>query len=58
MKHLDALATLGDPWPNLGAVQHDIAFRGPNTATMSALDLLDFVQRMGGICATARMLEL
>ena len=28
MKDLDALATLGDPWPNLGQVQHDIAFLG------------------------------
>ena len=28
MKELDALATLGDPWPNLGQVQHDIAFLG------------------------------
>jgi hypothetical protein len=117
MKHLDALATLGDPWPNLGAVQHDIAFLGlaeawearvevmcraeleqahgrlrtvhrtrpgralhvgrvlpsgsgwkdgkveirenrggrpPNVRAMSALELVEIVNMMGGIRATAR----
>ena len=32
MKDLDALATLGDPWPNLGEVKHDIAFLGVTEA--------------------------
>ncbi len=28
MKEVDCLATLGDPWPNLGVVQHDVEFLG------------------------------
>jgi hypothetical protein len=28
MKNVDAMATLGDPWPQLGIVEHDVAFLG------------------------------
>ena len=28
MKNVDAMATLGDPWPQFGIVEHDVAFLG------------------------------
>jgi hypothetical protein len=33
MAHVDCLATLGDPWPNLGEVANEIAFLGLPEAT-------------------------
>jgi hypothetical protein len=40
MADVDALATLGDPWPNLGDVKNDVAFLGLADAWETRLEAL------------------
>jgi hypothetical protein len=40
MANVDALATLGDPWPNLGEVQNNVAFLGLPESWESRLEAL------------------